>query len=188
MALEKAPPGTNVLDQPVPGTMMVGLFGRSAFASTVIGDMARGKLAGKLRWVDRPAGTFKALDVFGADGQLYPAWVYPDASVPRTTAQGCWPEHHGRIVVQLQQPSSIFTGILRIGYILSSKYPEVVTVGYGRTTRILEVRPGINAGFLPVSGGLISRVRIASLGVTKMCVGDVEVGNILPSTTGIPIP
>jgi hypothetical protein len=105
MALEKAPAGTNVLDQPVPGTMMVGLFGRAAFASTVIGDMARGKLAGKLHWVDLPDGTFKGLNVFGADGQLYPAWVYPDASVPRTTAQGCSPEPHGRIVVKLSETS-----------------------------------------------------------------------------------
>jgi hypothetical protein len=187
-ALRLAPHGINVLDYPVPANVAIGLFGKFAQASVVIGDLERGKLANKVHWITRPVGTIDGLYTFGPDGRLYPAWVYPTASVVRTKQQGCWPQRHGRVVVQFTAPSSIYTGILRVGYIWVSPYSTVITVRYGNQTRTLEIRPGINQAFVPVTGGLVSTVSFTGFGGSHICIGDVEAGNLEPSAIATPIP
>lgn len=187
-ALKLAPPGTLVLDRPVPASLVIGLFGRFSLASTVLGDMAQGTLAGKLHWISGPEGTVNDMYEFGPDGRLYPVWVYPTKSVARTKAQGCWPERHGRIRIPLLQPSSIYTGILRIGYFWDASYPTYVTVKYGHSVKAVLIKPGLNSAFVSESGGNVSGIAIARLAEPKLCVGDVEVGNLEPSNTAQPIP
>jgi hypothetical protein len=187
-ALKLVPRGTNVLDRPVPGDMVVGLFGRFSLDSTVVGDLASGKAAGKLHWISRPEGTINKLYMFGTDGRLYPAWVYPTVSLPRTKAQGCWPQRHGQIVVRFWQPSTIYTGIMRIGYIWFAKYPSFVMVKYGNSVKTVDVLPGLNTAFVSESGGFVNTATVSGLSGVGMCVGDIEVGNLEPAKTGKPIP
>ena len=178
-AIMLAPPGTQVVDWPVPAGIMSPLFGRSANASMVIGDLARGKLKGKLRWVTHPAGTIDGLQMFGTDGKLYLAKVFGEVSEPRSAKQGCWPDRHGRIVVRFAAPTSIDSWELRIGYIWGSAAPGFMTVQYGNTVQALGVTHGLHSAYLPISGS-VSSIVIAGLSSPEMCIGDVEAGALAP--------
>lgn len=183
-ALTLAPHGMTVLDNPVPVSLVIPLFGRYSLASKVIGDIA----PGKLHWISAVDGTVNNVYVFGADGRLYPVWVYPTNSVPRTQAQGCWPTRHSRIKVRLQQPSTIYTTVLRIGYFWSAPYPTYIDVHYGHSVKAVLIKPGLNSAFVPESGANVPVVVISGLAGPHLCVGDIEVGDPEPSTTGQPIP
>jgi hypothetical protein len=180
LAVQSAPRGSLVLDWPVPPGVENGLFGRYHYASTVIGDLEQGKLAGKLRWLrSHPAGTIDKLLIFGNDGRLYPVMILGTSSVTRTAQQGCWPQRHGRIIVRFASATSPVEWELRIGYIWGSQIPGTVRVLYGRTLHLLQVRHGLHSAYLPVKGST-TRLIVSGLGGRPMCVGDAEAGSIGP--------
>lgn len=183
-AVSLAPNGTAVYDWPVPDSIVPSVFGKYSQASAIVGDID----AGKLRWVRKPDGTVDNLSWFGTDGKLYQAWVGPAASILRPAGHACWPERHGRIVVKFGAPSSIYTWVLRFGYLLGPSSPGTITVGYGNSVTNLTVRPGLHAAYLPERGGNVTKVTFAGLGTTPMCIGDVEAGSIVPSPFIKPIP
>jgi len=162
-------------------------FGNYQFTSALIGDMARGRLASKLRWTSHPTGTIDGLLMFGPDGRLYPALISGVTSIPRSATQGCWPERRGRIVVRFAMPTSIYTWELRIGYLWYSPGPSWITVRYGGITQVLEVRHGLHSGYLPVTGSVRS-ITLGNLSNDRMCIGDVEAGTLGPSSAGPAIP
>ena len=186
LALKDAPRGTKVVDRPMPQNIVEGTFEAYAYTSKVVGYMEKGKLKGKLDWISRPTGTIDGLMTFGTDGRLHVIQVYGTTSQPRAD-HSCWPQRHGRIVVPFIQASSGFSGTVRIGYIWSGSTPAVVYVRYGHTVQRLAVEPGLHAGFLHVLGSARGIV-VSGLGGIKMCVGDVEAGNIGPANAGTVIP
>jgi hypothetical protein len=183
-AVRLAPRGTAVYDWPVPSTIVPAIFGRYAQASAVIGDID----IGKLHWITKPDGTIDNLTWFGADGKLHPVWVGPTSSIQRSGRSACWPERHGQIVIKFVGPTSVYTWILRMAYLLGPGQPSVVTVSYGNSVKYLTVQPGLHAAYLPESGGGVTSITIGGLGSTPMCVGDAEAGNIISSPFVKPIP
>jgi len=182
-AVKLAPRGTPVFNEAVPGNMVEGLFGSYALQSTVIGDVA----PGKLRWIRHPVGTLDGLRMFGPDGRLYHAFVYGAPSLPRPAGRNCWPIKNHQIVVRLFRPGPPFTGILRIGYLWLPKAPGQVTVRYGTTVRGLPVSYGLHTAYVPVTGSA-SAVVIGDVVDAGLCVGDVEVGNLRPAPFGEVLP
>jgi len=168
----------------VPDSIVPAIFGRYSQASSVIGDLD----AGKLRWVRKPDGTIDDLGWFGADGKLYQAWVVPASSVARPQAHACWPEQRGRIVVKFSVPTSIYSWMLRFGYLLGPSSPVAMTVSYGTSTREVTLQPGLHAAYLPIRGGNVTSVTFAGLGTRPLCIGDVEAGSITASPYTKPIP
>ncbi len=183
-AVQLAPPGAVVYDWPVPANIEAPVFGPYAQASAVIGDLE----IGKLRWVTKLRGTVDNLGWFGADGKLYQAWVGPTSSIERPTGHACWPERHGQIVVRFPTRTSLYTWILRFGYLLGPSDSAVITVRYGRSVKELTVLPGLHAAYLPEHGGGVTSVTFGGLGSTPLCIGDVEAGNIIFSPFTKPIP
>lgn len=186
-ALTLIPDGTHVVNGSVPGNVMNALFGTSTAKSAVIGAMARGQLAGRVRWVTHPEGTIDLLRTFGTDGRLWLARVYGAASPRLPAGRGCWPERHGRIVIRVAGATPAGTATLRIGYLWRSTYSSLVDVRYGNAVQPLDVQPGLHSGYLPVIGRA-AVVVVSNLSGVRMCVGDVQAGFIGPIRFGPAIP
>jgi hypothetical protein len=187
-ALKLAPRGSIVMNWPVPIEVESALFGRYREASTLIGDMERGKLAGKLRWIrSRPTGTIDKLLIFGTDGRLYPTIMFGVKSVPRTAKQGCWPRKHGQIVVRFASRTSIWAWQLRIGYIWASHRPGTITVRYGHTLKLLVLRYGLHSAYLPITGAA-THIVVSEVAGAPICVGDAEAGALGPNPFGPIVP
>jgi hypothetical protein len=186
-AVTLAPRGTNVLDQYMPQNLVEGLFGqRYALESTVIGDLAQGRLAGKFRWIVKPEGTIDGLRVFGSDGKLYPAAIAGVYSVSRPEAGfgACWPEHKGKVVVQLHGTTSVYDWELHFGYIWGSPAATAI-VWYGGVPHSLTVLPGIHNAYLSVSGQ-VTNFTVTGLGPSRICVAGAQSGQLVPLGTPIP--
>jgi hypothetical protein len=187
-ALKLAPRGSKVMNWPVPIEVESALFGRYRQASTLIGDMERGKLAGKLRWIrSHPTGTIDKLLIFGNDGRLYPAMMFGVKSVPRTAKQGCWPRKNGQIIVRFASRTSIWAWELRIGYIWASRSPGTITIRYGHTRQSLVLRYGLHSAYLPITGS-VTQLVVSGVAGAPICIGDAEAGSIGPNPFGPIIP
>jgi hypothetical protein len=186
-AVQLAPPGTIVLDQYMPQQLVEGLFGpKEAVQSTVIGDLARGKLAGKFRWIDKPAGTVDGLYMFGQDGKLYHAFINGVYSVQRSGAgfKACWPERKGRVAVWFRSTTNVYDWMLHIEYIWGSSAGPV-TLWYGGIRHQLALQPGTHNAYLSVSGN-VTHFKVAGLGQNHLCITGAEAGQLVPY--GSPIP
>lgn len=176
MALRQVPKGTLVVQRPLPQNILVGTFGAYAYTSKVIGAMERGKLAGKVRWIREPRGTVGNLWVFGPDGRLYQARVLGATARP-AAGRHCFAQRQGTVRARFAAPSSAFSGTLRFGYFLYAPHPATVYVTYRGTEQPIRLKPGLHAGYLPVTGKA-SRVIIRDIDGGRLCIGDVEAGNI----------
>ena len=175
-----------MVQRPLPQNIVIGSFGAYAYTSKVIGAMEKGKLAGKVRWITEPHGTVDGLWVFGPDGRLYQAKVFGATARP-TTWRHCFVQRQGTIRARFAVHSSAFSGTLRFGYFFYAPRPSTVYVTYGGSEQPITLRPGLHSGYLPVRGKA-SRVLIQDIGGDRLCVGDVEAGNIGPATFGQVIP
>ncbi len=183
-AVSLAPQGTTVFDWPAPDSIVPADFGRYSHTEAVAGDLD----IGKLRWLTKLRGTIDNLTWFGPDGKLYPVFAGPTSSVARPPGHPCWPERNGQIVIKFGAPTTIYTWILRFGYLLGPSTSAVISVSYGDTVKQLTVQPGLHAAYLPERGGNVTGITISGLGPTPMCVGDVEAGSIISSPFSKPIP
>jgi hypothetical protein len=185
-AVKLTPRGTNVVNLYMPQDIVEGLFGQSALQSSVIGDLQRGKLIGKLHWINAIQGTIGTLRMFGPDGRLYPAVIAGVYSLPRTQPgfKGCWPEKNGQVVVKLQHTTSVLDWTLQIAYIWGGP-PSWIDVQYGQTGQGVRVEPGVNAAYLPVTGD-VNRFTIYGLGKNHICVGTSASGELVPYGTPVP--
>jgi hypothetical protein len=189
-AVKSAPRGgLNILDQYMPQEIVTGAdFGvPAAFESTVIGDLARGKLAGRLHWIKNlPSGTIDGLRMFGNDGQLYPAQVSGVYTVARKgpgTFGFCWPKKRdGVTVVKFPRTTSVYDWTLHLAYLWGAA-PSFVTVTYGKSVQQLAVLPGAHSGYLHVPTNVSSFTVSAA---SAICVGDAQAGQLV--AYGKPIP
>jgi hypothetical protein len=177
-AIHLAPRGTLVADGPVPPD--IGYFVRT---SSVIGDI----VPGKLTWIKNPAGTLTGLRMFASDGRLYPAWIRGASSGRPRAPHACWPVRHGRVIIRFWRSPPYLTTLLRIGYLWESRGTGYITVKYGKVERVLALKHGLNSGFLPVRG-IADSIVVSGLDAAKVCVGDVEVGNLSPALAGPSLP
>jgi hypothetical protein len=186
--LRLAPRGTMVLDQKVPTDIVEGAFGQYAYASKVVGDMALGEPASKLRWIRQPIGTIDHLMAFGPDGRLYQTKVYGRTSVPINSPRRCWPAHNDQVVVPFTSPTSVNALTLRIDYLASTQtVGQAVNVTYGRQTQSMPLMPGLHTAYLPERGGALQIV-VTGPAISGLCIGDAQAGILVPSDTGPVIP
>lgn len=186
-AVQRARPGTIVLDQYMPQQYVEGLFGKQeAVESTVIGDLEQGKLAGKFRWIGQPSGTVDGMYMFGSDGKLYPALISGDYSAHRSGAgfKACWPERKGRVVIWFPNATSVYDWMLHLEYIWGSS-AATVTVWYGGVSHQLALQPGTHNAYVSVSGA-VTRFKVVGLGQNHLCITGAEAGQFV--AYGKPIP
>ena len=176
-AIQLAPPGTRVVDSAVP--LDIGFDVRT---SAVLASIERGKL----RWLSNPTGTVTGLKMFGPDGRLYSAWITGTSS-GHPGGGGCWPNRLGQVVIRLFRSPPYLTTILRIGYIWGPRSPGYVSIQYGKVATVLTLRHGLNSAFIPVNG-VASSIIVNGPDADRVCIGDVEVGNLAPVRTGPVLP
>jgi len=187
LALAEAPAGTVILNTQLPYNILGGLFiGPQGQAVEVLSPLLTKESAA--RFTSEPAGTFDHLMEFDQFGQLVPVAIDGSASRALSAAKpgglACWPQTLDGITVPLQgvpsKPSE-----LRIGYLASSTIQVQVT--YAGTTQTLTVQQGLHAAYLPVRGSGTD-VLITGMAHGQLCVGDAEVGVLIPndSVTAIP--
>jgi hypothetical protein len=176
VALAQAPRGAQIVDASVPLYVTDG-------AAPALGNEV--KLLGPMRstpgvpmFVSKPAGTIDQLLMFNGFGQLVHAQVIgAQAHAPLCFRAG----KDGVTTVRLGTfPAGQAVSELRVGYLSGSSGRVAVT--YAGQTQTLDVLKGLNSAFLPVSGRDLT---VTFSGMAHgFCVGDVEVGQLWPSTTG----
>jgi hypothetical protein len=184
LALADAPAGTVIVDDPVPQAVFGGLFvGPPSEASAVLAPLQRVQAAAAT-FTTQPHGTINHLMEFDGWGRLVPSEVAGVANKPLAAHLSCWPAVHNTIKIPLQS-KAVNPTTLRIGY-LSGGAGEV-SVTYAGQSQLYNSLKGINSVYLPVHGnGKVIIVKLLS-GI-RPCIGDTEVGVMLPSESGPAIP
>ncbi len=185
IALSQAPNGTVILDDPVPAGVTGGQFvGPTAMAAPLLSPLINGLQQVKPRFISHADGTYGHLMEFDGWGRLVPATIAGASSVPLAAGKTCWPNRNGTIVVKLSSyPQNV--SILRLGYISGSR--GQLLVRYSGHTLLYRFHPGLQAGFIPVTGS-DKTVEIDQVIGKLPCFGDVEAGVLVPSSTGPAIP
>lgn len=184
LALAGAPAGTVVVAAPVPGDVLGGvLTGPASRTSQVLEPLVDGGTGPG--FAARPDGTFDHLMEFDGWGRLVSAGILGTASEPLPASRSCWRQSpDGGVVVPLQGVPAQVTE-LKIAYVAGAAGQVQVT--YAGHTEVMDLRHGLHSGYLPVSGSG-STVTITGMTPQQLCIGDVQVGVLLPSTTGHAIP
>jgi hypothetical protein len=188
LAVNEAPAGTVIADQPVPTGLMLGTFGAASYAARVIGPMESAGSAARIRWTANPDGTIDHLMVFGQDGRLHQAVIYGQPSVPLAAGRSCQAVRHGQAVVAFASPAPAGTKTLHLAYLAAaSANGKSLTVRYGSATRLLTVRPGLHNAYLPELGSAAS-VTVSGPALAGVCVGGLQAGAVVPAVSGLVIP
>jgi hypothetical protein len=187
LALSEAPAGTVILNTQLPYNILGGLFiGPQGQAADVLTPLiTRSSTA---RFTVTPAGTFDHLMEFDQYGQLVTVVINGSSSHVLSPAKpgglACWPQTLTGVTVPLQgTPSRPHE--LRIGYLAASAIPVQVT--YAGTTKTLTLERGLHAAYLPVRGSGTD-VLITGMARGQLCVGDAEVGVLIPDDNVTAIP
>ncbi len=183
-AVASVPPGTTVLDQLAPPSVMASLLlGPGGYESQVIGSIA----VGKIHWVREPDGVIQNLQVFTTDGRLWPAAVVGVYSKPLPPKASCWPSIGGTITVPLDGTATVTNGpwTLRMSY--SASAAQGVSVFFGGRSAQLYLKAGENTAYLPVEGSG-NQVIVTTTGPGALCVGNIAVGGLFQNKSDIPVP
>ena len=183
LALAGVPAGTVIIDAPVPGDVLGGLLlGPATRTSQVLAPLV--DPAAGLTFTGRPDGTFDHLMEFDGWGRLVQAGVLGTSSEPLPASRSCWPQTPEGVVVPLQGVPSQVTE-LKLDYVAGTVGQILLT--YAGHTEAMNLRHGLHSAYLPVSGRA-GTVTITGMTPKQLCVGEVQAGVLLPSTTGHAIP
>jgi hypothetical protein len=189
VAVGQAPSGTVVADELVPPGLMLGIFGKFASASHVIGPMESPSDASRIHWTaGQPDGTIDHLMVFGVDGRLHEATVFGQSSARFKGDQQCQAHSGGRAVVRFTSSTSPNSQVLHLAYLADAAAGgQNLTVTYRGVAHQLTMQPGLHSAYIPVQGGAAS-VTVTGPALAGTCVGSIQAGIIVPSTLGPVIP
>jgi hypothetical protein len=185
-AVAQVPTGTVIADWPVPEAVMIGAFGRYDRASEVIGPTENAVAKTRIRWTSHPDGTIDHLLMFGSDGRLYQTAMYGPVSVPLPAGRSCQRVRHGKAVVPFTSPTFPGANELRIAYIAPGNGDQM-TVSYGGSAQVLTLQAGLHAAYLPERGSVDS-VTVSGAAMGGLCIGGMQAGAIVLSTSGPVIP
>ncbi len=186
LALADAPSGTVIVDDPVPTDVTGGPYiGPSGLASSVLSALPSGPQGTRPRFVEQPDGTYDQLMEFDGYGRLVPSRILGAASQPLPAGESCWPGSGGSVVVALTSDAAN-ASTLRIGYLSAGAGQVLVT--FGARSQLYTFAKGLHSAFLPVAGANGGTVVIQEVSGAIPCIGDVEVGALLPLEAGPAIP
>ncbi len=175
------PRRTVIFNVAVPHYIMQQVFYHNdALQSAALGPMASSVTAHNVRWTAHPSGTIDNLGMFTLSGTLARAYIKGARSAPRPAGMPCWPFHKGKVVIRLTTRAPAGTGLLRIGYIASAAARgENVTVSYAGVALQFVADFGLHSVYVPVTGAA-DRLTF-TVPFAKVCIGDVQAGNLAPS-------
>lgn len=180
-ALASQPPGTVIVDRPMPALVQWNIYyGTYANESVALAPMESPVTRRDVRWATQFSGTIDRLMMFTpSDGRLVQAAV---AGLTARPAGGlpCAPVVKSVITLAFPSPTPTFTGILRVGYLAGPTVAgKLVTVSYGHAKFALRPERGLHAAYFSVTGAA-SQITITLPVRTGFCLGDAEAGNLSP--------
>lgn len=189
-ALAQAPAGTVIVSQPVPTTVMEGLFLTHTRSQLVLGPLVPS--GSRIRWTVLPSGQIGQLRVFGSDGRLWPVAIYGSTTTSLPFLRSCLTAKRPELVLHF--PAATWaqdlkdTYVLRLGAVTGTAAAgTTVTVSYGGYVRQFTARPGQSRVYFTVWGAAPDVVLQAQLGQGAICFGPAVAGTagVFP---GSPIP
>lgn len=180
-ALAHAAPGTFIIDQAMPTSAILPSFGAQANQSQILGALATGRQAKRLRWITQATGTIDNLRMFGGNGQLLPALISGAYSVRRTGLglKSCWPYRHGHITVKFARATVPFAQTLHIGYVWGGGAPGFLVIQYGDSAQRVYLTPGVHSVYLQVAGS-VTEFAVDGTRAKYLCVGMAASGRLVP--------
>jgi hypothetical protein len=179
IALADTPPGTVIVDEPVPPYVTGGIFfGPVGRASVMFASLITGQPGQRPRFIQQPDGTYANLLEFDGWGRLVPPTVSGVGNRLLPRKRSCWPGLGGTVTVPLQSVATN-ASMLDIGYLAGN--PSEVMVTFGGQSQLLNVLPGLKNGYLPVRGSGDSVV-IRVVSGDMPCIGGATAGTLLPGT------
>jgi hypothetical protein len=92
------------------------------------------------------------------------------------------------VVVRFLFPPPNHNQVLHVPYLAAAKVSgDQATVSYGQSSYPLTVQPGLHDAYFTVRGSADS-VTVSGSAVAGLCVGGMQVGLVVPSTSGPVIP
>lgn len=189
-ALAQTPAGTVIVSQPVPGSVMEGLFGHYAASQVVLGPLVPS--GAQVGWTVLPSGQIGQLRVFGPDGRLWPAAIYGSTTKSLPFLKSCLTAKRKRLVLQF--PAATWaqdlkdTYVLRLGYVTSpGSAGGTVTVTYGSYVRQFTIKSGLSKAYFTVWGAAPDVTLQADLSQGGICFAPAVAGTI-GVFPGSPIP
>jgi hypothetical protein len=189
---QAAPPGTVIVDSPVPAVIMdAGLFWNHALASDVIGAVAAPSQ--HLTWRRTLRGVAVNPMIFDGQGQLRSltvigqfSWPAPRAKTGPYAGRNCWNVSSARTTsVPLLGSVYPYAWTARVAY---TGPASKLAVGFGGNVSTVDLTAGTSTAYLPLIGGGRA-VTLQLLGGTgNVCVTGVTVGSPQPDKTGQAIP
>lgn len=188
LALAQAPDGTVVINAPVPADVLGGTFLGRSLGQASRADQVLKPLLGQdstVSFTGSPAGTMDRLMEVDGWGRLVPVAILGSGSQPLRGSRSCWPASKSSGVTVPLDAAPARAQEMRIGYAAGTG--GVINVTYAGQTQSVNVTPGLHSAYVPVTGSA-DTVSITGMNSPQLCVGDVQVGVPLPSSTGTPIP
>jgi len=188
-ALAEAPADTVIVDQKVPGNVMISGFEHAGYTSIVLGPLShRGS---QVSWTLQPSGNLGPVMIFGPDGRLYKAGIGGVTSASKSVFQRCLTTKSSQLNVSLPPISSFlaaFVQVLRVDYLADPSYAGTsVTVTYGSHVQQLTVGAGAHNAYFPVTGAAPNITFQGQGAGGAFCVEKAVVGKFEPlPTSGIP--
>jgi hypothetical protein len=175
-SLAALPPGTVIVDRPMPQVVEWNIFyGSYANQSRALAPFESQTTMKHVRWDTNFDGTIDRLWMFNKYGVLSPADV--DGVRAAAPDKRCASVRQGVVTLRFPRPSGPYTYILRIGYLAGRHPGGTATIRYGSTTLSLTPQPGLNSAYFTVSGSA-AKVTVTMPTSGGFCVGDVEAGSL----------
>jgi hypothetical protein len=185
IALEEAPSGTLIVDDPIPADVVGGQFVDSTgMASSLLTPLITGGQHVRPHFITQPYGSYSHLMEFDGWGRLVLSVISGTSSPPLPAGHSCWSSHSGTVEVSLLSVVKHAT-MMQIGYLAGAS--GQILINYGGQTLLYNYPRGFKEVYLPVHGSG-STVEIERVSGPMPCIGAVRVGSLLPSTTGKAIP
>jgi hypothetical protein len=177
VALADVPPGTVIVDEPVPEYVAGGVFfGPVGRASVMFASLISGQPGNRPRFIQQPDGTYANLMEFDGWGRLVPPAVSGVGNRRLPHQRSCWPARGATVNVPLQSVAAN-ASTLAIGYLAGNSSQVMVT--FGGQSQFLYVVPGLKTAFLPVHGSGDS-VAIQVVSGDMPCIGGATAGTLMP--------
>jgi len=177
VALADVPPGTVIVDEPVPEYVAGGVFfGPVGQASVMFASLISGQPGNRTRFIQQPDGTYANLMEFDGWGRLVAPAVSGIGNRRLPHKRSCWRVRGGTVNVPLQSVAAN-ASMLSIGYLAGISSQVMVT--FGGQSQPLNVVPGLKTAFLPVHGSGDS-VAIQVISGDMPCIGGATAGTLVP--------
>jgi hypothetical protein len=185
-ALKGVPASTVIAPGQLPNQMIWQLFGQLSEEQNALRPLVNQVGGQAFQWTAMPTGKVASFMVFNTHGQLVPATVSGGHSFP-------WPKPADCVLRAKPMRLTLSENVWALPFLMQIPYysanPVTLLISFGGHQYQLNLPASeIAYAYLPVQGPGSTVVITSAVPDPGICIGTVTVGNVVPSTTGTPVP